>query len=112
MIRLNIKPLSVNNCWQGKRFKTPAYTAYEKQLLLMLKPMKLPDAPYRLKLRFGFSNKASDIDNPVKPILDILQKRYKFNDKEVYELISEKEIVKKGGEYFSFEMTTYKTDLK
>mgnify|MGYP007083431757 CR=1 FL=1 len=108
MPRVNIKPLSVNNCWQGKRFKTPAYTAYEKQVLLSLKPMKLPAAPYQLKLKFGFSNKASDIDNPCKPLIDILQKRYKFNDKEVYMLIVEKEVVKKGAEYFEFELTTYK----
>ena len=28
MIHLEIKPLSVNECWQGKRFKTKAYLKY------------------------------------------------------------------------------------
>ena len=36
--RIEIKPLSVNECWQGKRFKTKAYTAYEKELLYRLSP--------------------------------------------------------------------------
>ena len=93
MQKINIKPLSVNNCWQGKRFKTPVYTAYEKQVMLSLKPMKLPNAPYSIKLKFGFSSKAADIDNPIKPILDILQKRYKFNDKEISMLTAEIKLI-------------------
>lgn len=48
------------------------------------------------------NNTLSDIDNPTKLILDILQKRYGFNDKMIYELNLKKEIVKKGKEYFSF----------
>ena len=33
---LNVKPLSVNQCWQGRRYKTKAYKQYEKALLQIL----------------------------------------------------------------------------
>lgn len=105
MITVKVKPLSTNSAWQGRRFKTDAYTAFEKEVLLKLKPMKLPKSPFKLTLQFGFSNKASDIDNPVKMCLDVLAKKYGFNDKEVYELNVTKQIVKKGMEFFSYEIT-------
>ena len=31
---VNIKPLSVNQAWAGRRFKTPKYKAFEKEMLL------------------------------------------------------------------------------
>ena len=102
--RINIKPLSVNQAWQGKRFKTINYTIFEKSVMLQLSSMIIPDAPYRLTLNLAFSNKSSDIDNPVKLISDILQKRYKINDRDIYELIVKKVIVKKGKEYFEFKI--------
>jgi hypothetical protein len=45
--KLNEKPLSVNLAWQGKRFKTPIYKAYEKELLLRM-PAKKIDAEQML----------------------------------------------------------------
>ena len=106
MIKLNIKPLSVNEAWQGKRFKTVKYKKYEKDVLLMLPRIKLPPPPYKLYYEWGFSNKASDVDNPIKPFMDILQKKYLFNDKEIYELHLKKAIVAKGKEYIKFELTS------
>lgn len=99
-IELNIKPLSVNQVWQGKRFKTDKYTKYERDLLLILPKSKkqFPDM-LRIELFFGFSNAGSDLDNPVKPILDILQKKYGFNDKSVFELNIRKCNVEKGKEF-------------
>lgn len=103
---LNIKPLSVNGCWQGKRFKTKEYINYEKVVLMMLKKDFIEDAPYKLNIEYGFSNNASDIDNPTKPFLDILQKKYKINDKDIVELHLYKKKVKKGQEYIKFSLTT------
>jgi len=101
-MRIDIKPLSVNQCWQGKRFKTPKYKAYESELLLRLKPIKLPPPPYDIYFKFGFSSKLSDWDNPIKPFQDILQKRYDFNDRDVFKATVEKELVKKGNEFIEF----------
>jgi Holliday junction resolvase RusA-like endonuclease len=111
MTTINIPPLSVNACWQGKRFKTPAYKAYEKQVLLTLRPMKLPPAPFSLRFEFGFSSPLSDIDNGIKPLTDILQRKYGFNDREIFELHVVKELVKKGQEYSRFEFSTYPLPL-
>jgi Holliday junction resolvase RusA-like endonuclease len=108
MIRLNIKPLSVNDAWKGRRFRTDTYKAYSKVVLLMLKKLEVPKGKLTLKVKFGFSSKGSDIDNPVKPLLDILQKKYRFNDNKIYRLEVDKEEVKKGEEYIEFELSKLK----
>lgn len=97
---IQVKPLSVNQVWQGKRFKTKRYKSYEKELLLLLPPVQCDfKGDLKIDLTFGFSNNNSDIDNPLKPVLDILQKKYGFNDKQVKELNVKKEITKKGDEF-------------
>ena len=98
--KLNEKPLSVNETWQGKRFKTPIYKSYEETILLSMPKAKIEiEQMLRIEFFFGFSNKASDLDNPVKLLLDIAQKKYGFNDKNVFELNVRKCIVKKGEEF-------------
>lgn len=105
MITVNIKPLSVNRVWQGKRFKTPEYKKYETDVLLMLpNKIELPKSPLSLKLEFGVSSKLADIDNGVKPFLDILQKKYGINDRDIYHLQVLKTIVKKGQEFIKFKI--------
>lgn len=101
-MKINIEPLSVNTAWKGKRFKTDAYKQFERDMFLLLPKMDVPKEKLSVSLIFGFSNKASDIDNPIKPILDVLQKAYGFNDKDIYELQVVKQIVKKGKEYIEF----------
>ena len=99
--------MSVNLAWQGKRFKTPAYKDYEKEMLLMMPKAKIEtDQMLRVEFFFGFSNKASDLDNPVKLLMDIAQKKYGFNDKMVYEMNVRKCLVKKGEEFI--QMGIYK----
>lgn len=101
---IGIKPLSVNCAWQGVRYKTPAYKNYEGVMLAFLPKMEVPEPPFKLTLEFGFSNKASDFDNPTKPLVDILQKKYGFNDKDIYEAVIRKKIVPKGKEYVCFSL--------
>jgi len=99
-MRIKIKPLSVNQAWQGKRFKTNKYKAFEKELLLLLPPMKIEfKGDLRVELIYGFSNSLSDVDNPTKPVLDVLQKKYGFNDRQIVELNLKKEVVSKGNEF-------------
>ena len=106
-MKIEIKPLSVNQCWQGKRFKTPIYKSYEKELLLILPNLTIPEGDLEIIITFGFSSKASDWDNPIKPFQDILQKRYGFNDSRVYKATIIKDIVKKGKEYIKFNIVNY-----
>ena len=82
---LEIKPLSVNEAWQGKRFKTVKYKQFERSVLLMLpKTKEVFSDMIRVELFFGFSSVLSDLDNPIKMTLDILQKKYGFNDKNIF----------------------------
>jgi Holliday junction resolvase RusA-like endonuclease len=105
--KLNQKPLSINQAWQGKRFKSPAYKIYEKEMLLLMPKAKIEiDQMLRIEFFFGFSNLVSDLDNPVKLLIDIAQKKYGFNDKMVFELNVRKCIVKKGEEFIH--MAIYK----
>jgi Holliday junction resolvase RusA-like endonuclease len=70
--------------------------------MLLLPKVVIPEGKLSIELTFGFSSKASDWDNPIKPFQDILQKRYGFNDSRVYKATVTKEIVKKGKEFIEF----------
>ena len=73
-------------------------------MLYILPQIKLPLPPYSLYFVVGYSNKQSDIDNFLKPTIDCMQKKYGFNDREIYQLFIEKRIVKKGEEFISFKI--------
>lgn len=105
-VRQQIKPLSVNDAWQGRRFKTDQYKVYEKTVFYSLPNLKIPKPPYSIYFEFGFSSGGSDFDNPIKPIQDILQKRYDFNDNDIIEAYIKKIKVKKGEEYFKVKLKT------
>lgn len=99
LIRLDVKPLSVNEAWKGKRYKTDKYKCYEEMILWLLPAGVLIPKRIGINFAFGFSNVKSDLDNPVKLILDIMQKRYGFNDSEVWELNVKKQKVEVGKEF-------------
>jgi len=103
-LHIDIKPLSVNDAWQGRRFKTDEYRKYERAMLWLLPKGRLPEPPYRVYYEFGFSTRLSDFDNPVKPLGDIMQKKYGFNDNEIYEAVIKKVVVKKGKEYIKIKI--------
>jgi Holliday junction resolvase RusA-like endonuclease len=105
MHTVKIKPLSVNEAWQGRRFKTKKYKDFQKNMLLIL-PLINKEFHGKLKvfIEYGFSSKLSDIDNPCKMVLDCMCKKYGFDDRQIYELIQKKEIVKKGEEYIKFQI--------
>lgn len=98
-IVVDIKPLSVNEAWKGRRFKTDKYEKYERTMLWLLPRIKLPEPPYQIHYEFGFSNTLSDLDNPVKQTQDCLVKKYGFDDHEIYYATIRKVIVPKGKEY-------------
>lgn len=106
MTRIQIKPLSVNKAWQGRRFKTPEYKEYQKHLTLMLPRLKIPVPPYEIYFKFGMSSLSSDWDNCIKTTQDILAKKYKFNDKLIRRGVVEIESVPKGKEFIEFELKT------
>jgi hypothetical protein len=103
-IQIHRKPLSVNACWQGKRFKTPLYKDYEKEILELLpEKYEIPEGDLQVRYEFGL-NTMADWDNPVKPLQDILQKKYDFDDRRIMKAEVIKKVVKKGDGYFNFEI--------
>ena len=104
--KLNIKPLSINEAFKGRKFRTDKYDLFIKNCLLQLpKTIIIPDeSNIKLAIEFGFSSKASDIDNCCKTFIDCLVKKYGVDDRFIYELHVFKEIIKKGEEYILFKI--------
>lgn len=105
-MRIELKALSVNQAWQGKRFKTPTYKKFERDLMMMLLPLKIEDNRFlQLNVTFGYSSKLADFDNGLKPFIDVLQKKYNFNDNRIKRaIINIDNDVAKGDEYIDFEI--------
>lgn len=55
-------------------------------------------ADIKITFKASFSNRASDLDNILKPTLDALQKVFDWNDKFCYEIAAYKTLVKRGEE--------------
>lgn len=104
MITLKIKPLSINQAFQGRRFKTNKYDDYILDMLMVLPKLNLENTKLQLNVEFGYSSKLADIDNALKPFIDCLVKKYGVDDRNIYRLEVDKVIVKKGDEYIKFKI--------
>jgi len=80
-------------------------------MFYLLPDFEIPEWPLEIIINIWFNSKASDIDNIIKPFLDILSKKYGFNDNRIYKMYLEKEIVAKWSEYIEFSIRKYKKDL-
>lgn len=105
MIEIELKPLSINQAWQGKRYKTPLYKKYCQDLTLMLPYFKVPEGTLIAYYEFGLSNISADYDNMIKATQDIISKKYGFNDCKIHQAIINKTKVKKGSEYIKFSLS-------
>jgi len=104
---IRIKPLSVNECYTGRRFATKKLKAYKKELGYKLPNIKVPFEKISLKLTIGLSNPHADLDNIAKAFCDVLQARYGFNDHQIYWLEMDKVITDKGAEFIQFTLAEY-----
>jgi Holliday junction resolvase RusA-like endonuclease len=106
MIKLQIKPLSINDAYKGRRFRTTQYDTYIRQMMFILpEKLNIPESNIKMFIEFGYSSYASDIDNGLKCFIDCLQKKYGFNDKNITELNVRKIKVFKGSEHIIFEIS-------
>lgn len=108
MKKINIKPLSVNQAYRGRRFATKELKEYKKNLFYLLPKKIVPRGKLCVIYDFGVSSKGSDGDNLIKSFQDCLAEKYKFNDNKIYEWRVKKVDVKKGSEYISFSIEKYK----
>lgn len=107
MHKVPIKPLSLNHAFRGRRFATAELKRYKQDICYLAPSLVIPKGKLRIRFLFGFSSKGSDVDNCVKCAMDALSEKYSFNDNLVYALSAEKVDVKKGEEFFSFEISDY-----
>ena len=107
MYKIPIKPLSNNQAWQGKRYKTKKYLQYQEDLRIYLKTLNLPRLEKKQNFwvyyRFG-TNKLQDYDNSIKSFQDILCGELRIDDRYILGAFIEKEVVKKGSEFIKFEV--------
>jgi Holliday junction resolvase RusA-like endonuclease len=107
MIRVAIKPLSVNEAYKGRHFPTVKLTAYKETLSYLLPKMAIPAGRLSVSYIFGLSSKSADADNCVKAFTDALCRRYGFDDRMIFRFEVEKRIVPKGKEFAEFEIKTF-----
>lgn len=110
MVRLEIKALSVNDAYRGRRFATKELTQYKSDLgWLLPRGMHIPSGPLSVRYVFGVNSKASDLDNLVKALQDVIAAEYGFNDNRIYHIDVTKVDVPKGKEFVEFEISTYRS---
>ena len=90
MARINIKPLSVNKAYRGRRFKSADYKNYTEELMLCLDPVELPEGPLEAFYTWGVSNLRFDVDNACKPFQDVLCDFLGIDDSRIYKITMEK----------------------
>ncbi len=80
------KPLSSNCAWQGRRFKTKDYKAFEELMLYILPAKKMIKGLIEITYWFHLKNhKMADYDNFIKSLQDIIVKRgYIEDDRFIY----------------------------
>ena len=111
--RLEEKPLSANAMFTIKRHRTHKYNSYAKRWAEVLVDAKLPDdiedhseMYFKLDMKVGLSSSLADLDNCIKPLLDIIQGNLEgFNDKRVLEIHATRYKARKGEEYIEFTLT-------
>jgi len=106
MVHLDVKPLSLNNAYRGRRFKTAELESFKKAVTLLIPRIEVPQGKLSVRYVFGVSTKNSDGDNLIKVFQDALAESYGFNDNLIYHWDVTKVDVPKGMEYIEFELST------
>ena len=111
LVHIPVKPLSANLATNGRKTKSWAYRLYEEDVTKLLPRIRIPrKGKLLLLLDVYYSNSGADLDNAIKPFLDILQKRYAFNDNRVYKIVANKYVVPKGEEGIAFKIEEFKNE--
>jgi Holliday junction resolvase RusA-like endonuclease len=88
MITLNIKPISTNQLFQGRRFKTKKYDDFIATALSLMPKREIVKGKIGMNIDFYFKTaERSDIDNLLKAILDsIVKAGYIEDDRFIWEM--------------------------
>lgn len=109
---IGTKPLSVNRAYTGRKRKSVWLKDFVRRVARELPEGEVPNhGNLALKITFGVSTIASDLDNNLKPIIDCLQEKYGFNDKQIFYIEAYKILVNKGDEFIDWKITKYSGDV-
>jgi len=106
-----VKPLSINAAYTLKRKKSAKYRKFEELMALELQGYRIPknrlpnEMRFKLSIHWGFATSLSDVDNPIKTLLDVLQRWFGFDDKQIMRIAATKTVVGKGREFINFTLT-------
>ena len=76
-----IKPISINECFQGRRYKTSKFKKWQRDVLLLLPKQSSQSKRLAVEIRLYFKNPLRcDADNFCKAILDCLTKKGVIKD--------------------------------
>lgn len=106
----DLKPVSVNQAWYRNKTRSRVYMDYIEGWHHYLmgesidSDIEIKDMRFKVVVHVGFSNRASDLDNVLKPTIDIMQQWFNFDDKQVIHLEAFKHITTKGNDYIYVEL--------
>jgi len=102
--KIGIKPYSVNSCWQGRRFKTKDFKDWEYNVLLLLPKQEMIKGECAIFFKFYLKSIVrGDLDNLIKPLLDIcVKKGYIEDDRFIMEIGAKK--IKREDEGFEIQI--------
>ena len=104
---LGVKPFSANDMhYAGRRVDSAKYRVFKGTIndLVGGDYGVTKDVLLKLTLISGFSNKAADLDNTFKPLLDAMQLAMGFDDKQIYAIDAVKDVNKRGSEYLMIKL--------
>ena len=111
-MKINISPISVNRCWQGRRFKTKEYKDWREDFLWKTNSIQkeMITKPTAIVVEFFVKNeKMTDTDNLIKPFFDAIKESgFIKDDRLIKEMLVFKTKVKtkeEEGIYFKFTPT-------
>ena len=107
---INEKPFSANKMYTGRKRRSVWYKAFEKAMMKQLPEVEVSQYKGYMQVHIiiGVSTILFDQDNACKPILDVLQKRYGFNDNKIFYMTVKKMLVNKGDEFINVDLKKYK----
>lgn len=98
-----IEPLSVNKAYKGRKYSTKEHKAWKSAFKIKLAEADIGEfEQLYVFCEYGVNNMNADVDNPNKPVIDVLQEFYGFNDRYIVHLHNKKVVAGKGNEYVAF----------
>ena len=109
MYVINLQPLSQNQAWSGKRYKSSQYRQYQQDITAYLRTLSLPSIQPKEKYYFYFEfgiPYMQDLSNGIKLLEDIISDYLGINDRDVDSIFCRKIITKKIDAYIKFNIFT------